>query len=195
MFTQDIEILLASQSPRRLDLLTTCGFQVQKINIDVEEYYPDDLPKEKAAEYIARLKGNATKNIILKPNHIILTSDTIVLLEDEILGKPKDEKEAFEMLQALSNKTHQVITGVYLKSEQIELVFSETTEVTFGKLSDELIRHYIATYQPLDKAGAYAIQEWIGMSGIKNINGDYYNVVGLPMYQTIQHIQQMMDLK
>lgn len=195
MFTQNIEILLASQSPRRYELLTSCGFQVQKIKIDVEEIFPQELAVEKVAEYIARLKGNATKDIELKPHQIILTSDTVVVLDNTILGKPKDEKEAFSMLSSLSDKTHQVISGVYLRSYQKELSFSSTTEVSFGKLSNELIHHYIKTCQPFDKAGAYAIQEMIGMSGIKGINGDYYSVVGLPMYQTIQQIQSLFNTK
>jgi septum formation protein len=174
------EILLASKSPRRKEILKQSGIPFKLISIDVDETYPDTLSKQKVAEYLANKKAQAVK--INTANHqIILTCDTVVVTNDEILNKPADKSEAIKMLSKLSNTTHRVITGVCLKSNLKTYLFSDTTTVTFKELLSEEINYYIEKFNPLDKAGAYGIQEWIGLIGVTEINGSYHNVVGLPI--------------
>ncbi len=174
------EILLASKSPRRKEILQQSGIPFKLISIEVDETYPDTLSKSKVAEYLANKKAQAVE--IKTENHqIILTCDTVVVRNNEILNKPADQSEAVKMLSKLSNTTHQVITGVCLKSNLKTHLFSDTTTVTFKELSSEEINYYIEKFNPLDKAGAYGIQEWIGLIGVTEINGSYHNVVGLPI--------------
>lgn len=180
------EIILASQSPRRNELLKGLDINFKVVVKSVEETYPINTPTEKIAEYIAVKKASAFADI--GDNQIIITADTVVLLNDQALGKPKDKEEAFSMIQSLSGKTHKVITGVCLKTNEKEVPFSVSTKVYFKELSSEEINYYIDKYEPYDKAGSYGIQEWIGYIGIQKIEGSYYNVMGLPLYELNDHL-------
>jgi septum formation protein len=146
---------------------------------DTDESIPNDIVAEAVPEFLARKKAEAIEHAI--HDTIIIAADTIVLLDNEILGKPKDEADAISILRKLSGRIHKVITGVCIQKGSKEISFSVTTEVHFRELTDEQIAHYVTRYKPYDKAGAYAIQEWIGMTGIEKIVGDYYNVMGLPI--------------
>ena len=179
-------LILASKSPRRKQLLQEAGFEFITKTKEVEETYPDDLAIADVPTYLASKKAKALISEIGK--EIIIASDTIVVCDDIILGKPKNHQDATEMLQMLSEKTHQVITGVCLLSKEKEVVFSDTTVVTFKKLSKEEIDHYISNFKPYDKAGAYGIQEWLGKIGITNISGSYFTVVGLPVHRLYEEL-------
>lgn len=179
-------IILASQSPRRQQLLKQAGFNFSIIIPDVDETNPLGMAIEKVPEFLAEKKALAIAE--KKPENIIIAADTLVLLADEILGKPKDTSEAIAMLQRLSGNMHRVVTGVCIFKNNEAESFSTTTEVYFRKLSDAQIEHYVAQYNPLDKAGSYAIQEWIGLVGIEKINGDYYNVMGLPISELVNRL-------
>ena len=180
MILKNHKIILASKSPRRRDLLKTIVRDFRTIIKEIDEDYPAELPSAEVAEYLARLK--ATPFLETTPvGHVVITADTVVVLDDKIYGKPKDEQDAFKILKELSGKKHQVITGVCLTSSEKQVSFSECTDVYFKELSYEEMDYYIENYQPFDKAGAYAIQEWIGMIAIEKIDGDYFNVVGLPV--------------
>lgn len=159
-------------------LLKEIGLDFKVRAQKIDESYPATLDIHAVAEYLAVKKAEA---YIIKKGELLITSDTVVIAENLILGKPETTKEAISALQNLSNKTHLVTTGVCLKTTEKQLSFSQNTEVTFGHLTEQEIEYYIKKYNPLDKAGSYGIQEWIGMIGIKNIKGDYYNVVGLPL--------------
>lgn len=174
------KIILASKSPRRKQLLEQMGFDVFVEPIDVEETFPENIDIEDIAEYLAMKKSeNYTKE--LGDNSILVTSDTIVVVDNIILGKPQNEQEAKEFLRMLSSKTHKVITGCYLRNNHNKTRhFSQKTIVKFKDLSQGEIEYYVNKFKPFDKAGAYGIQEWIGIMGIENIQGDYYNVVGFP---------------
>lgn len=174
-------IILASNSPRRRELLAGLGvpFEV-KVLPDIEENYPADLPVADIAEYIAREKADAYRQLIGK-HDLVITADTIVVVGDEVMGKPHDADDACRMLRKLSNRTHQVITGVCLTTADKQRQFSVKTDVTFKSLSEEEIAHYVNHYQPFDKAGAYGIQEWIGYIGVTSLQGSYFNVMGLPV--------------
>jgi septum formation protein len=173
-------IILGSRSPRRQDLLRGLGihFEVIKGN-DLDEDFPANLRKEEVPVFLAKQKGNQFLKYL---NHhtILITADTIVLTENEILNKPVNTEEAVKMLNRLSGSCHQVLTGVCIKSRQKEIVFCVSSDVCFRKLDQEEIDYYISNYKPFDKAGAYGIQEWIGYVGIERIEGSYYNVMGLP---------------
>lgn len=176
---EDKKLILASNSPRRKQFLTDLGisFEVKPSNID--ETFPEKLIHSQITDYIANLKADNFNN--LSDNEIVITSDTLVWNNGIILGKPENAKHAFEIIKSLSNKTHEVITSVCLKSKSQTRTFNAITFVTFSELSDEEINYYIENFKPFDKAGAYGIQEWIGLIGIKEIKGSYTNVVGLPM--------------
>lgn len=176
---QGFQLVLGSKSPRRQELLAGMGFQFEIRTKETEENYPCDLNPIDVPVYLAEIKANALLET-LSDSEILITSDTIVLLEGEILGKPTDAHNAVEMLQKLSGKTHEVITGVCLLSKHKKQTFSVTTKVHFKPLSLDSINYYITNYKPLDKAGSYGIQEWIGYVGIEKIEGSYFNVVGLP---------------
>ena len=184
---KDFKLILASQSPRRQDLLAELGFDFTIRTLSVEEKYPDDLAKSEVAVFLAKLKAHAQKTI-LKPNELIISADTIVLLDDEILGKPNSFEEGKAMLEKLSANKHQVITGVCLLSAEKEICFSDSTQVTFNHLSKQEIEHYLTTYQPYDKAGSYGIQEWIGMIGVQGIQGSYFNVMGFPVHKVYKEL-------
>ena len=174
-------IILASNSPRRRELLGGVGINYEvKVLPDIEENYPAELPVAQIAEYIAREKADAYRQL-MAANDLIITADTIVVVGDELMGKPVDAADAQRMLHKLSGRAHQVITGVCLTTVDKQRAFSVTTDVTFKSLSDEEIDYYIRTYRPFDKAGAYGIQEWIGYVGVTGLNGSYFNVMGLPV--------------
>lgn len=175
------EILLASNSPRRRELLAGLGVKYRVTSLpDVDESYPLSLQGEEIPLYISQLKADAYRSQ-MKPNTLLITADTIVWLDGKVYGKPHDEAEACEMLRALSGRTHTVITGVTLTSACRRKSFAVSTEVTFAALTDEEIGYYVSHYRPLDKAGAYGVQEWIGYIGVTGMNGSYYNVMGLPI--------------
>lgn len=180
------KIVLASNSPRRKQFLTDLGvtFSIQPANVNEE--YPSFLKGKDIALYIAEQKASVFSNIA--DDEIIITCDTVVWIDDTSLEKPQNKEDALQMLQKLSGKTHEVISAVCIKSKEKEMLFSDTTFVTFNQLSTEDILFYIETYQPYDKAGAYGIQEWIGLVGIEKINGSYTNVVGMPMEKLYKNL-------
>lgn len=175
-------IILASKSPRRQELLKSLNLDFEIRTKEVEEIFPPALYREEIPVFLSNLKAKAFENEIGE-NDLIITSDTIVWSENKQLGKPKDANEAKEMLQSLAGKQHQVITAVTLFTVSKTKTFYDVTNVFFKKLSEEEIDFYIENYKPFDKAGSYGIQEWIGFAGIEKIEGDYFNVVGLPMHK------------
>jgi len=188
--------ILASQSPRRKTLLEWAEIPFEIIVSDIDESYPSSLAIEAVPEFIAKNKALAVKEMIhsTKPelvNWCIIAADTVVVLDQKIIGKPSNKQEAIDSLQALSGQTHKVITGVVLLHQGQEISFSETTLVEFHALTPEQIEFYVEKYKPYDKAGGYAIQEWIGVVGIKKITGDFYNVMGLPVSKLVQTIKQL----
>lgn len=185
---RDKHILLASNSPRRKELLAGLNVNFNLITLPgIDESYPNHLKGEEIALYIAQKKASAYKGL-LNDSQIILTADTIVCMDNEVFGKPKNESDAKEMLRALSGKTHQVITAVTLTNKDKEVAFTDVTDVTFDSLSDEEIEYYISNYKPMDKAGSYGIQEWIGFVGVKSISGSYFNVMGLPVQKLYKEL-------
>ena len=183
------KIILASQSPRRKQLLEWADIPFEVIVSDADESYPEGLSYGETAIHIARNKALAVKNN-QHVSKIIIAADTIVVLEGEIIGKPVDRADALGILKRLSGKKHQVITAVCVQDDQKKLVFHDTTHVRFHALSEEQIIHYVDNYQPYDKAGAYAIQEWIGVIGIQSIDGDFYNVMGLPVSRLVHTLKE-----
>lgn len=173
------KLILASNSPRRKELLGGLGipFEVRVLQ-DIDESYPETVPTDKIAEFIATNKAKAYE---VAADEILITADTVVIVDDEILGKPADADDARQMLRKLSGKSHLVITGVSLKSYDKQKTFSVDTEVTFKTLSESEIDYYVTRYKPFDKAGAYGIQEWIGYIGVTSLRGSYFNVVGFPV--------------
>lgn len=180
-------IILASQSPRRKQLLQWAEIDFDIVVKETDESYPENLFVEDVAIYIARNKALAVKSQ-LEDDKIIIAADTIVVLNNEIIGKPKDSADAIGILSRLSNNKHVVITGVVIIKEGKEISFADTTEVWFHALTKDQIEFYVDKYKPYDKAGAYAIQEWIGVIGIKSINGDFYNVMGLPVSRVVKEL-------
>ncbi len=189
-----IRLILASKSPRRQALVNELGIPFEVRIKEVDEVYPAELAARDVPEYLARLKAEPLRDS-LASNEVLLTSDTVVVLDDLALGKPSDEAEAFDMLQRLSGKSHEVITGVSLISREKEIAFASTTHVSFAKLTPEEIRYYIRKYQPMDKAGAYGIQEWIGYIGVEKIEGCYYNVMGLPLHDVYHALKREFGLE
>ena len=183
-----MNLLLASNSPRRKELLTQLGYQFEVVKIDVDESYPSDLKPHEIAEYVSAKKAKAFD---VNENEILLTSDTIVALDQKILLKPKDENEAFEMIKSLSGKVHQVYTAFTLKTVDSEISKTSKTDVEFSEISDEEIKFYIKTYKPFDKAGSYGIQEWLGMTKIKSISGSFYSVMGLPVDLVYEELKKL----
>lgn len=181
-------ILLASQSPRRRELLGHLDVDVEILPlVDVNEAYPASMRPEEVPAYISKKKAHPYMSD-LKEGDILLTADTVVICRGEVIGKPTDPQDAARILRQLSGKTHIVVTGVTLATTKRIVTFSETTEVEFAPLTIEEIDYYLEKYRPLDKAGAYGIQEWIGYIGIKGIKGDYYNVMGLPLHNLYSHL-------
>jgi len=186
----DRKIVLASQSPRRKELLAGIGLPFETFVLpDIDETIPDGMFGVEAAEYLAQKKASSYKNYIT-PNMILITADTIVCVENQILNKAKDKTEAADMLRTLSGKTHQVVTGVCISSAYKQYVFSDVADVRFAKLSDAEIDFYIETCKPYDKAGAYGIQEWIGYIGIEHLEGSYFNVMGLPTQKLYKFLHE-----
>ena len=175
-------LILASGSPRRQELLKSLGVPFEIRLKEIDENYPKHLKKSEISDYLAQLKSNAFVEE-LNPKDLLITSDTIVWYHNMALGKPKSKDDAFQMLQKLSGKTHEVITSVCLKSLQKEDIFNSITKVTFKELSSEEIQFYIDNYNPMDKAGAYGIQDWIGQIGVTKIEGSYFNVMGFPIHK------------
>jgi septum formation protein len=180
-------IILASKSPRRQNLLKELGFEFEIKTKEIEEIYPPELQKEAVAVFLSELKASAFKQD-LNANDLVLTSDTIVCLADEIIGKPTDRADAIKMLGKLSGNKHEVITAVTLLSKDKQRTFYDVTEVSFKELTLSEIEYYIDKYEPFDKAGSYGIQEWIGYIGIEKINGSYFNVMGLPVKRVYDEI-------
>ncbi len=185
-------IVLGSKSPRRKELLSGLGIQFEIRTLDTDEDYPDNLNHREVPRFLAKIKADALLES-LKSEEILITSDTIVLLENEILGKPADEKQAFEMLRKLSGKPHEVITGVHIQSKKRSKTFQVITKVYFKELADDEIHYYIQNYKPFDKAGGYGIQEWIGYMGISKIEGSYFNVVGLPVSELYEELKMFIS--
>lgn len=184
-------IILASNSPRRKDLLSGLNLEYEvKILPGIDETYPASLKGEEIPLFIARKKAEAYRDSI-QEKELIITADTIVYTDGEVLGKPKDEADARRMLHLLSGRSHQVITGVCLTTRTSQRSFASVTEVTFDALSDEEIDFYIAHYRPMDKAGAYGIQEWIGFVGVSKLNGSYFNVMGLPVQRLYRELKDI----
>jgi septum formation protein len=184
---EDKQIILASSSPRRRELLQRAEIAFKVRAAAVKEDYPQDLAATAVPEYLAGRKALAVQKVS-GPDELILAADTIVLAGETVIGKPANGQQARDILQMLSGKAHEVITGVCLLKASRMRKFSERTRVYFYPLDEDQIDHYIETYRPMDKAGAYAIQEWIGLTGIRRIEGDYFNVVGLPVGRVIREI-------
>lgn len=184
------KIILASGSPRRQQFLRDLQFDFEIRLKEVAEVYPDHLQGVEITNYLAQLKANAFEGS-LNDQEVLLTSDTIVWFENKALGKPKDYEDAFAMLKAMSGKTHEVITSVCFKTNRKTETVFEVTKVTFKNLSDEVIHHYLEIYKPFDKAGAYGIQEWIGLIGIAKIEGSYTNVVGMPTDVVFEYLTNL----
>lgn len=185
---QQQQILLASQSPRRQELLKGLGLDYKIVRVDTDETYPPHLKREQITAFISLNKANAYTD--LKKDEILITADTLVWLEGQVLGKPQDEDEAFTMIRQLAGKVHQVFTSVTVKSIKETITFSDTTDVYFDEFTDEEIHYYIQHFQPFDKAGSYGIQDWLGYAKIKKIDGCYYNVMGLPLRKLYQVLSQ-----
>jgi septum formation protein len=179
-------LILASSSPRRQYLMREAGFTFTVEKPDVDESFPDTMPVQQVAKYLALKKAEYFRTSLQRG--IVVTADTVVILNNTILNKPADKPEAIEMLSALSGNTHLVMTGVCILSEAQEESFDDTTEVTFKKLSPSEIEFYVDTYKPYDKAGAYGAQDWIGMVAIEKIVGSYFNVMGLPIHRVYTHL-------
>lgn len=178
---KNYNVILASNSPRRKELLSGLGIDFKvRVLPDVKEDYPKELHLAEIPQYIAKEKAEANTPL-MGDSDLVITADTVVVVGTKVLGKPKDDKDAFRMLSELSGKTHQVITGVCLTTKKMQRSFSVSTDVTFKSLTPDEIDYYISTYHPLDKAGAYGIQEWIGYIGVTKISGSYFNVMGLPV--------------
>jgi septum formation protein len=182
-------IVLASQSPRRRQLLEWAEVPFEVIVQSTDEQFPPGMAVEEVPVYIARQKAKAVRQ--KAAGSIIIAADTIVVLEKEIIGKPADREHAIQILSKLSGQKHQVITGVVIIDGEKEIAFADMTDVWFHELSLGQITFYVDKYQPYDKAGAYAIQEWIGVTGIKSIRGDFYNVMGLPVSRVVQELKKI----
>ena len=191
MVAKGYKIILASNSPRRKELLTGIDVQFEvRVIQDIDESYPADLPTKDIAGYISHKKA-AVYQQQMAPDELIITADTIVVLGNEVMGKPHDEADARRMLRELSGQTHQVITGVTLTTIQKQVTFSVETDVTFKQLSDSEIDYYVSHYKPFDKAGAYGIQEWIGHIGVTGLQGSYFNVMGLPVQRIYEVLSKL----
>ena len=190
-------IILASQSPRRKQLLEWAEVPFEIIIQNTDESFPVDMPITEVPVYIAQQKALAVKDYVqqafhgIHANETILAADTVVVLNNSIIGKPKDRHDAVRILSALAGSHHQVITGVVILHNKGEIAFADITEVEFHPLTQEQIEFYVDKYKPYDKAGAYAIQEWIGVVGIKSIKGDFYNVMGLPVSRVVQALEKL----
>lgn len=185
------KVILASNSPRRKELLAGLGVNYEVRTLpDVDESYPDTLKGADIPLFIAKEKADAYLDM-MKPGELMITADTIVWLDGKVLGKPKDREDAMRMLRAMSGRTHEVFTGVCITTTEWQRSFTAQTEVRFAELSEEEITYYVDTYKPMDKAGAYGVQEWIGFIGVENISGSYYNIMGLPVQRLYKELVQL----
>ena len=184
---QDLKIILASQSPRRKELLSSLELIFESFTKSIDESYPQKMEPISVAKFLSEKKSN---EYTIKDNEIIITADTIVIHKNNILNKPKDKMQAAQMLRLISGSSNNVMTGVCVRSNNKQISFAESTQVTFDALEESEIQFYIEKYNPLDKAGAYGIQDWIGKIGVKNINGCYYNVMGLPIHRLYQELKR-----
>jgi septum formation protein len=182
------QLILASSSPRRQYIMKEAGFDFKVIKPDVDESFPENLPVDQVARYLASKKAEYFRPQIR--NEIVITADTIVLFENRILNKPANKLDALTMLKSLNGNTHLVITGVCILSAEKEIIFDDASEVSFNKLTESEIEYYIDIYKPYDKAGSYGAQDWIGMVGIQKINGSYFNVMGLPIHKVYQELKK-----
>ena len=191
MLKLNYHVILASNSPRRRELLSGLGLDYEVRTLPgIDESYPETLQGEEIPVYISSQKASAYLDE-LKENELLITADTIVWLDGRVLGKPSDEEDACQMLRALSGKTHQVITGVTLATTTFQKSFASVSQVTFATLSDEEIKYYISHYHPMDKAGSYGVQEWIGFIGVERIEGSYFNVMGLPVQRLYRELKEI----
>lgn len=182
------KVILASNSPRRKELLAGLGVDYEVRTLpDVDESYPDTLQGADIPLYIAKEKADAYRNM-LQPGELMITADTIVWLDGRVLGKPKDREDALYMLRDMSGRTHEVFTGVCITTTEWQRSFAAQTEVRFAELSEEEMTYYVDKFQPMDKAGAYGVQEWIGFIGVENISGSYYNIMGLPVQRLYKEL-------
>lgn len=181
-------LILASSSPRRQYLMKEAGFEFIVEKPDVDEVFPEEMPVEQVARYLATLKAEFFRPKLRE--EIVVTADTVVILDGKILNKPKDRTEAFAMLTSLSGQTHMVMTGVCIVTKEKEISFDDITQVTFQSLEKSEIDYYIDHYKPYDKAGAYGAQDWIGMVALKKIEGSYFNVMGLPIHKVYEHLKE-----
>ena len=185
------KVVLASNSPRRKELLSGLGIEYTVRTMpDVDESFPDSLKGEEIPAYIANEKAKAYQSI-MKKDELVITADTIVWIDGQVLGKPETKMEAVNMLKTLSGRKHQVITGVCLTTIEWQKSFTATTDVTFAELTDEEIEYYVHRYSPMDKAGAYGVQEWIGFIGVQKIDGSYFNVMGLPIQRLYGELKKL----
>lgn len=187
---KNYDLILASGSPRRKQLLEEMGLNFKVLTKPIDEEYPDGIVPKEVAEILSRQKADAFHEKDFDVNTLIITADTIVTLEGEILGKPSDRKDAIAILNRLSGKTHEVITGITLRTKSNVFTFSVSTRVVFKVLNIEEIDYYVNTYKPYDKAGAYGIQEWIGHVAIESIEGSYFNVMGLPTHRLYEELMK-----
>ena len=185
------KVVLASNSPRRKELLSGLGIEYSVRTMpDVDESFPDTLKGEEIPAYIANAKANAYQTV-MQADELVITADTIVWIDGEVLGKPETKMDAVNMLKTLSGKSHQVITGVCLTTTEWQKCFTATTDVKFAELTDEEIEYYVHRYSPMDKAGAYGVQEWIGFIGVESISGSYFNVMGLPIQRLYGELKKL----
>jgi septum formation protein len=184
------DVVLASGSPRRQALLNDLGITFRVEQRPVDEHFPPGMDQNEIAIYLSRLKADAFDGDFFAADTMLITADTIVCLQGDVLGKPADRQEACDMLRRLSGKKHQVVTGMLIRTPDMEVNFSVTTDVYFKELDDDEIEYYVDTFRPYDKAGAYGIQEWIGFAGIEKIEGSFYNVMGLPVHRLYEELRK-----
>lgn len=184
-----MKLLLASQSPRRKELLANLGFEFEVVKIDCEEIVPKHIKVGESAAYLSELKADAFRK--LEEGEVLLTADTVVAIDNQFLGKPKDEEDAKKMLKLLSGKIHQVYTGITIKTLDKTITETDVADVEFDIISDEEAEFYIQNYKPFDKAGSYGIQEWLGMAKIKKMNGSFYTIMGLPTHLVYKILKEI----
>jgi septum formation protein len=184
-----MKLLLASQSPRRKELLTSLGFEFEVVKIDCEEILPEEIKIGEAAAYLSELKAKTFRELVA--DEVLLTADTVVAAEGQILGKPKDENDARHMLRILSGKTHQVYTGISIKTIDKTITETDVADVEFDEITDDEIDYYVQNYKPFDKAGSYGIQEWLGMAKIRKLSGSFYTIMGLPTHLVYKILKEI----
>lgn len=184
-----MKLLLASQSPRRKELLSSLGFEFEVVKIDCEEIVPAHITAGESAAYLSELKSKAFRE--LEGDEVLLTADTVVAIDNQFLGKPKDEEDARNILKLLSGKTHQVYTGITVKTLNQSITQTDVADVEFSTITDKEIQYYIEHYRPFDKAGSYGIQEWLGMAKISKINGSFYTIMGLPTHLVYKILKEI----